>query len=309
MMPVDLPQLLTDTAAISQERITHKGLALNINLNDAISHFVISDPTRLRQVLINLIGNAIKFTDAGEITINAMPLEASKVRFEVIDTGIGMTEKAQSRLFKPFSQADESITRRYGGTGLGLMLCKEIVEALGGSIGVTSEVGKGSCFWFELPLEPTDDIEPATPLIATNELTISEDRPKDFSQLLVDKRLLLVEDNPVNQMVASKLLQKLGTVPDIANNGQEALDKLKVTSYDLVLLDLEMPVMDGYTTIAHIRTEENYSDVYRHQLVIVMSANALNEDKQRVLALGVDDYITKPINFLALKATLEKWIV
>jgi len=308
MLSINLPQLLNDTAAISQERIQNKGLTFNINLDAHLPQYVMGDPTRLRQVLINLIGNAIKFTDAGSITLNAIPLPNQTIRFEVIDTGIGMSEQAQARLFKAFAQADDSITRKYGGTGLGLMLCKEIVEVLGGHIGVSSEAGKGSCFWFNLPLAPAESQTQAPQLSAApaQETTLSA---PSASAILEGKRLLLVEDNPVNQMVASKLLQKLGTTPDIANNGQEALDKLKLASYDLVLLDLEMPVMDGYTTIGKIREEEGYCDDYRHQLVIAMSANALNEDKQRAFALGVDDYLTKPVNFVLLQSTLTKWLL
>lgn len=307
-LSIDLPQLLNDTAAISQERIQNKGLIFNINLDAHLPQYVMGDPTRLRQVLINLIGNAIKFTDTGSITLNAAPLPDQTIRFEVIDTGIGMSEQAQARLFKAFAQADDSITRKYGGTGLGLMLCKEIVEVLGGHIGVSSEEGKGSCFWFKLPLAPAESQTQAPQLSAdpAQKTTIST---PNASAILEGKRLLLVEDNPVNQMVASKLLQKLGTTPDIANNGQEALDKLKLASYDLVLLDLEMPVMDGYTTIGKIREEEGYCDEYRHQLVIAMSANALNEDKQRAFALGVDDYLTKPVNFVLLQSTLTKWLL
>jgi signal transduction histidine kinase/ActR/RegA family two-component response regulator len=309
MLSINLPQLLNDTAAISQERIQNKGLTFNINLDAHLPQYVMGDPTRLRQVLINLIGNAIKFTDAGSITLNAIPLPNQTIRFEVIDTGIGMSEQAQARLFKAFVQADDSITRKYGGTGLGLMLCKEIVEALGGQISVVSEVGKGSCFWFELPLPPAESQTqvPQPSAAPAQETTLSA---PSASAILEGKRLLLVEDNPVNQMVASKLLQKLGTTPDIANNGQEALDKLKLASYDLVLLDLEMPVMDGYTTIGKIREEEEgYCDDYRHQLVIAMSANALNEDKKRAFALGVDDYLTKPVNFGLLQSTLTKWLL
>jgi signal transduction histidine kinase/ActR/RegA family two-component response regulator len=309
ILSIDLPQLLNDMAAISQERIQNKGLAFNIQLDSKLPHYVMGDPTRLRQVFINLIGNAIKFTDVGSVTLNAMPMQNNYVRFEIIDTGIGMNEQAQGRLFKAFAQADDSITRKYGGTGLGLMLCKEIVEVLGGKIGIHSEVGKGSCFWFEVPLPPAESQLHAPQFIST---PTQLEQPTSQVKAVPDlggKRILLVEDNIVNQMVASKFLQKLGVTPDIANNGQEALDKLKETGYDLVLLDLEMPIMDGYTTISRIREEESYCDEYRHQLVIVMSANALNEDKQRMFSLGVDDYITKPINFLMLQAILEKWLI
>jgi len=317
---VDLKQLINDTAAISGERARSKGLNFTVTLAPTLPVFVMGDPTRIRQVLINLIGNAIKFTDEGSVSLSLAPSPTPEhIRFDVVDTGIGMSEKAQSRLFKAFAQADESITRKYGGTGLGLMLCKEIVEAIGGHIGVTSEQGKGSHFWFEIPLpmiHHTQVIAQSTHSASSDDSSANATQPQAeqstpiaIQTTLTGKTVLLVEDNPVNQMVATKLLNKLGVTPHIANNGQEALDKLKLATYDLVLLDLEMPIMDGYTTISNIRTEESYCDEYRHQLVIAMSANALNEDRQRAQALGVDDYITKPVNFVVLKATLEKWLI
>ena len=315
---VNLAQLISDTTAISGERARSKGLAFIVKVAPNLPTLVQGDPTRIRQVLINLIGNAIKFTGQGSITLSIEPTgQNDLIHFSVIDTGIGMSDKAKSRLFKAFAQADESITRKYGGTGLGLMLCKEIVEAIGGHIEVESELGKGSHFWFEIPLPLVntaqviehESSQTTTPSTQDTNPTQTTATPVTPEKTLSGKRVLLVEDNLVNQMVASKLLQKLGITPDIANNGQEALDKLQLATYDLVLLDLEMPIMDGYTTITKIREAESDCDTYCHQLVIAMSANALNEDKQRAFALGVDDYLTKPVNFVLLQSTLTKWLL
>jgi signal transduction histidine kinase/CheY-like chemotaxis protein len=313
---VNLAQLISDTAAISGERARSKGLGFIVDIDDKLPSLVLGDPTRIRQVLINLIGNAIKFTDRGKITLSVKPTTVENtIRFDVTDTGIGMTAVAKSRLFKAFAQADESITRKYGGTGLGLMLCKEIVEAIGGHIEVESELGKGSHFWFEIPLPTVAHSEIQPTAVMTSPVVTPQTNSDSETEMLVERTslegssVLLVEDNLVNQMVATKFLNKLGITPDIANNGQEALTLLASSRYDLVLLDLEMPIMDGYTTIARIREAEGYLDHYQHQVVIAMSANALNEDKQRAFNLGMDDYLTKPVNYPALQATLEKWLI
>lgn len=316
-LDINLTQLIQDTAAISGERARSKGLDFIVDSDDNLPSWVLGDPTRIRQVLINLIGNAIKFTDSGKITLSVKPTTTENmIRFDVVDTGIGMTPVAQSRLFKAFAQADESITRKYGGTGLGLMLCKEIVEAIGGHIEVESELGKGSHFWFEIPLPTAVLCETATmPETALSSLVTPQTRNDSETNSVVERAslegssVLLVEDNLVNQMVATKFLNKFGITPEIANNGQEALTMLASSHYDLVLLDLEMPIMDGYTTISKIREAEGYLDHYQHQVVIAMSANALNEDKQRAFTLGMDDYLTKPVNYSALQTTLERWLL
>jgi two-component system sensor histidine kinase/response regulator len=296
----NLHDLLNDAIDMIKERAESKQLAINTRFDEHLPILVLGDPTRLRQVLINLLGNAIKFTESGSVSLHVTcPTNSNTLLFEVIDTGIGMSESAQNRLFKAFSQADESITRQFGGTGLGLSLSKDLVELMDGHIGVDSELGKGSRFWFSMTLHVSDT--EVTPIP-------SSEAPQGELPQFNNHSVLLVEDNPVNQMVATKLLQKLGITPHIANNGQEALDRLALGGIDLVLLDIQMPIMDGYTTITHIRTHESYLDYHEHQLVIAMSANALTEDKDRAMALGMDDYITKPINFTVLHQKLSNWL-
>jgi signal transduction histidine kinase/ActR/RegA family two-component response regulator len=311
-IPLQLRELLEETISMQKNRIDQKGLALNLNLATDLPNDVLGDPTRLRQVLINLIGNAIKFTDQGSISLSVQAMPDNFIRFEVTDTGIGMNREAQAHLFQAFTQADNSITRRYGGTGLGLMLCKEIVEAQQGHIGVISEEGKGSTFWFELPMPVTQQHGLLdTVSIGDTDASISEHAntaPRTAIPLEL-ATLLLVEDNPINQIIASHFLERLNIKHDIANNGQEALECLARKSYDLVLLDLEMPIMDGYTTIKHIREQENGRNTTGQLTVIAMSANALNEEKQRAFNLGVNDYITKPVNFILLRDMLEKWLM
>lgn len=310
---IDLPQLIQDTAAITGERARAKKLIFDVILSEDLPRYILGDPTRIRQVLINLIGNAIKFTNQGSITVIARltPDQANHLRIEVVDTGIGMSVMALSRLFKPFAQADGSITRQFGGTGLGLVLCKELVEAMGGEIHVDSHIGHGSRFWFDLPfLLGTPSAELLKVVVPPQASESTASAGMVVTSKLSRIRLLLVEDNPVNQMVAMKFLNKLAIKQvSLAHHGEEALEKLAQSPYDVVLLDMEMPVMDGYTTLSKIREQELYNDDLPHQLVIAMSANALNEDKQRAFDLGIDDYITKPVNFAVLQATLEKWLL
>jgi len=295
----NLLDLLNDAIDMIKERAESKHLTVHTQFDANLPTLVLGDPTRLRQVLINLLGNAIKFTESGSVSLHVTRHTQGKtLHFEVIDTGIGMSESAQNRLFKAFSQADESITRQFGGTGLGLSLSKDLIELMNGQIGVDSQLGKGSRFWFSMTLEESDT--EITPLPTAE---VAQESIPRFTH-----NVLLVEDNPVNQMVATKLLQKVGITPEIANNGQEALDRLSLGGIDLVLLDIQMPIMDGYTTITHIRTHESYLDYHEHQLVIAMSANALTEDKDKAMALGMDDYITKPINFTVLHQKLSQWL-
>jgi CheY-like chemotaxis protein len=317
-IPLHLRELLEETISMQKNRIEQKGLQFNLDLSPDLPNYVLGDPTRLRQVLINLIGNAVKFTDHGSISLSVQTLSDDIVRFEVTDTGIGMNEEAQARLFQAFTQADNSITRRYGGTGLGLMLCKEIVEAQQGQIGVSSEVGKGSTFWFELPMPVTHQPSLHNTTSTSDSDTNIANRPTNTIKThnvhkaaipLEMATLLLVEDNPINQMIATNFLERLNIKHDIANNGQEALEYLASKSYDLVLLDLEMPIMDGYTTITNIREKEKNSNTAERLTIIAMSANALSDEKQRAFDLGVNDYITKPVNFILLRDMLEKWLM
>jgi CheY-like chemotaxis protein/HPt (histidine-containing phosphotransfer) domain-containing protein len=271
---------------------------------------------RIRQILINLINNAIKFTAQGSVTLN-VTRALDLLRFEIRDTGIGISPEVQARLFNPFVQADGSTTREFGGTGLGLSICKNLVELMGGTIGVDSEAGKGSTFWFTLPLEEAD-AQPELPQPHTSEqnstipsmeeLPASERlRVPDAGAALESGTLiLLVEDNAINQKVATLQLHKLGFATHAVENGQVAVEALETLPYGLVLMDCQMPVMDGFEATHLIRKSERESG--RHIPIIAMTANAMQGDRERCLQAGMDDYLSKPINPRELSATLARWM-
>ncbi|MDD1621661.1 MAG: ATP-binding protein, partial [Methylococcaceae bacterium] len=265
-------------------------------------HAVVGDPQRLRQVLINLIGNAIKFTDRGEvkITLNELSRNAGQVclQFSIIDTGIGMSQAQQDKLFQAFSQGDNSVTRNYGGTGLGLIISKQLIEQMGGTIRVFSQEGVGSTFTFTVMLgiaEPEDVRQPKR-------------RHQQFDlgklQAIRGARVLLVEDNEINRIVALELLAEARLQVDVAENGERALEKLATNRYDCVLMDVQMPVMDGCRATQVLRTMEGCTQVP----VIAMTANAMNDDRNQCFEAGMNDFIAKPILPKILYEMLLKWI-
>lgn len=266
-------------------------------------HAVIGDPQRLRQVLINLIGNAIKFTSEGQVSIDLKETErtASTIRlqFSIADTGIGMDAQQQAKLFQPFIQGDSSITRTYGGTGLGLVISKQLIEQMGGNISMISEAGKGSTFSFDICLGVTDIAS-----IRKKQQINRAGAIKLNLQPLFGAKILLVEDNEVNRLVASELLEQARIQVDCAENGQLALEMLRRHHYDCVLMDVQMPVMDGYQTTRQIRQME-----FSHYLpVIAMTANVMGDGRGKCLQAGMDDFIGKPILPDTLYATLLKWV-
>ena len=217
------------------------------------------------------------------------------------DTGIGVSQTALSRLFKPFSQADSSMSRKYGGTGLGLAICKHLAELMGGEIGVESGVGAGSLFWFTIQVEihraekaqPSGTLTEVSPALPTERRSELEDTNTTMMLRALGARILLVEDNRVNQRLAMKMLQKRGYVVDLAANGIEALELAEKFSYDLVLMDCQMPDMDGFETTRRIRESE--AGTGRHLSIVAMTANALQGDRERCLAAGMDEYLAKPV--------------
>ena len=278
-----------------------KGVQLEIQIDPQAARRVRGDGARLRQVLINLVGNAVKFTAEGSVAVRVSPRPASgrdAVLFEVIDSGIGIEPVSLERMFEPFMQADVSTTREYGGNGLGLAIAKELVELMGGTIGAESEPGRGSRFWFELGLPQAvgSIVQPARERVVK-----PRERRADPDAALV----LVVEDSPVNRLVAVHVLERCGYRTHVVNDGREALQALSTQTYDAVLMDCQMPDIDGYEATKELRRRESTG---RHTPVIAMTAHAMTGDRERCLAAGMDDYITKPVRSQTLADVLRRWI-
>jgi signal transduction histidine kinase/CheY-like chemotaxis protein len=297
-IPFDFRADIDEVLAIVSDRASSKGLNFIATIADDLPEHVMGDPTRLRQILVNLLVNAVKFTEKGSVELRIAP-EGERIFFSIRDTGIGMDQAARGRLFQAFGQADDSITRKFGGTGLGLVISRELVQAMGGDIEVDSAPGVGSCFWFSLPLqfvEKPKAADPSPSMAETGEGSLAE---------LVKGRLLLVDDNRVNQQLASAMLKKLGLAHDIANQGIQALEMMGARPYVAVLMDMEMPEMDGITATATWRKQERESHA-GHLPIIAMTANAMQEDKERCFDAGMDGYISKPVNMAALGGELRR---
>jgi signal transduction histidine kinase/ActR/RegA family two-component response regulator len=285
------------------ERARDKGLRLAIQLEQDVAKELMGDPVRLRQILINLIDNAIKFTDSGRVQLHISQRGQSRhstlLHFEVEDTGIGLRPEELTDIFDSFSQADNSASRKYGGTGLGLSIAKQLVELMGGSIGVESTPDKGSKFWFEIRLA----LQPQQPPDETQAVVDLED---EALSAIRGKRVLLVEDNPVNLEVAKYMLTSLGCEVTSRMNGREALQALADDRFDLVLMDCNMPLMDGYQATRELRHRERETGRKRTP-VIAVSADALGARKQAALDAGMDDHLNKPYVQEELNALLRRW--
>ncbi|WP_412479772.1 response regulator [Azonexus sp. IMCC34839] len=284
-----LGSLFENVLSMLNERALEKHLHLSFAL-PALPPLVCGDRTRLQQCLLNYATNAVKFTEHGSIFMTAALLEESDsdllIRFEVRDSGIGIAPEVQKRLFTPFEQADGSTTRQYGGTGLGLAITAKIAATMGGESGVSSEVGKGSTFWFSARLRKAAAAPPAHQESMTD--GVEQRLREDFSGI----RVLLVDDEPINQEITQELLEDLDFSIDTAENGQIALDLARRNAYDLILMDMQMPVMDGLEATRRIRALPGGQQL----LIIAMTANAFSEDRERCLAAGMNDFTTKPID-------------
>ncbi|MCA9446804.1 MAG: response regulator, partial [Candidatus Omnitrophica bacterium] len=304
--------LVEDTLAAIAPLAQKKGLALDFQLDAELQTVVRGDDSRLRQVLVNLLSNAMKFTHKGGIHVVGRVVSHSgqqaRMRLSVQDSGIGIPEDRRHRLFKAFSQVDSSTTRRFGGTGLGLSICRQLVELLGGEIGVESRLGVGSKFWFEIPLElvraPTSSPR-RRPAKAVSQAPAPAEPAKPVEASA--GHILVSEDNGINQLYISQLLQYFGYTCDVVNNGKEVLTALHEQAYDPILMDCQMPEMDGYEATRKIREQEQRNGTGEKIPIIAMTANAMAGDRERCLNAGMDDYVTKPINLDLLKLALERW--
>ncbi len=298
-----------DALTLLEAKAREKHLALTWDIDPEVPACVGGDPGRLRQVLLNLVGNAIKFTHAGRVAVTVAIGDRSDtqigLRFQVVDTGIGIPADRIGALFNVFTQVDGSTTRKYGGTGLGLAISKQLVELMGGTIGVESVEGGGTTFWFTATFTRLDD--PARPAGAEAPLHTSDAPGAPLEASRRPARILLADDNHVNVTVARAMLKKLGHTIDVARNGLEAVEALGRVAYDLVLMDCQMPELDGFDATRRIRAEGS-GCLAPNVPIIAMTANAMEGDRDRCLAAGMDDYLTKPINLQALGDAIDRWL-
>jgi signal transduction histidine kinase len=292
-----IADLLREAWTLIEDRAMAKGLELNTSC--AHSNLILKgDKTRLAQALVNYLGNAVKFTEKGTLTLGCRIEEETEtdylMRFEVTDTGIGMTEEQQGRVFDAFEQADRSSSRKYQGTGLGLTITKRIVQLMGGKTGVVSVLGHGSTFWFTCRLGKGQQVEVRQDTEVA-ELVLTRDYQ--------GRKILIVEDEPTNQIVIGALLAKIGLTVDIANNGREALDIVRQADYDIVLMDLQMPELDGLQATKELRALPDMERL----IIIAMTANAFDDDREKCLAAGMNDFIAKPFKPEIVFEKLVKW--
>jgi CheY-like chemotaxis protein len=332
---LDLRKTLADVIRLVAIQAHAKDLEVTSSVNPAVPEFIIGDPTRVRQILLNLCGNAVKFTQRGRVAVSVKVLTSSPeslvVLFDVQDTGIGIPADRLKALFRPFTQVDNSTTRRFGGTGLGLSIVKQLVELMGGQVGVNSREGVGSNFWFtarvgvlsrsaqgrrrlpqvlqEQPVLAVDDH--ATNHVALLDYRHARTQPIIHQQQLLTQRgrekwrILVAEDNAVNQKVAVRTLEKLGYRVDVVNDGREAVSAWESGRYDLILMDCEMPEVDGYEATRQIRSRETAG---RHIPIIALTAHAMKGAELECQTAGMDDYITKPVDRERLDACLDRFL-
>jgi two-component system sensor histidine kinase/response regulator len=297
-----LSAVLDNVASMVRQSARDKGLALEVEPN-GVPLWLRGDVTRLRQSLLNLASNAVKFTEHGSVVIRALLLKSRgvnlQVRFEVEDCGIGLTPEQKKNLFKDFHQADSSTARKYGGTGLGLALTKRLVEMMGGEVGVNSTAGKGSTFWFTVALEPGHG--PMPPQTRAETTHAGEMRLRETHR---GTRLLLAEDNPINADVVTQIIHAAGLDVTVAENGRIALERVREQQFALILMDMQMPELDGLEATKEIR---NYPS-YAHTPILALTANAFAEDRRACLEAGMNDVLTKPIEPALLYKALVHWL-
>ncbi len=298
----NIRQLAEETVDLFSNRASEQNVRLACFVQASVAAYVVGDPGRLRQILMNLLGNALKFTRDGSVSLHVFPDgeggDVVPLRFEVRDSGIGISPDKQDKIFSAFSQADGSTTRKFGGTGLGLAICRQLVELMGGTIGLESKEGEGSVFWFTLIL-PLGNVEKS--------ITVSQDNPLHDAAVRFTANVLVAEDNVTNQIVARGMMEQAGLTVDMVDNGQKAVAAAENGAYDLIFMDCQMPVMDGYEATGRIRRMEQQFGTPRVP-IIALTAHAMKGDREHCLAVGMDDYLSKPFSEQQLITLLRKWL-
>jgi len=300
-LSISLRPFLKEALALHGHAAQAKGVALESNVQDTVPEFTLGDACRLRQILINLVGNALKFTKCGSVRVDVDmegPESGQQIVFRISDTGVGIAPEILPKLFKPFSQAETSTTRHYGGTGLGLSICKLLVELMGGSINVKSVPDQGSTFTFSIPYVPCE--APSTVLAAdASKACATKNAQRE------DLKVLVVEDNPINQRVAKLFLDRLGCQGECVSSGEGCLEKLAQRPYDVILMDIQMPGMNGHETTRQIRSHAANGN--SGPWIVALTASAQDEDSTRCRDAGMDDFLTKPLRLEALNEALERF--
>jgi CheY-like chemotaxis protein len=295
--PFELRSAVEKTVALFTARAREKGLRLTVTIDERVPEVIAGDAGRLRQILVNLLGNAVKFTETGEVSLTITACDAPgdwrRISFLVRDTGPGIAPEHQQRIFESFSQVDASISRKFGGTGLGLAISRSLAEQMGGQLRVDSQVGHGAVFSFSILAETAELPRAKAPVIA----------PKVLMTDLPTLKVMVADDNPVNRRVAVGLLKRLGYQADSAASGKELLDRLQTIDYDVIFMDVQMPEMDGLEATRIIREE---LPTARQPKIVAMTAAAFPEDRARCLNAGMDDYVSKPIGMEELAAVLRQ---
>ncbi|MEP5766560.1 MAG: ATP-binding protein [Halieaceae bacterium] len=296
LQPIELRDFCEELFKPLVASLRNAAVDISLELAEDVPQWVQSDRERLRQILINLLGNAIKFTEQGRVSLIVRSAGSQELRFEVSDTGPGLSAAAQQIVFDPFTQLDLSTSRKHDGTGLGLPICQRLVQLLGGEIGVISEPGEGACFWFSLPCEaasvPVPDYVP--------------DPDESAQSQSLGLKILLVEDNPVNRLICEAMLSELGCSSESAENGEQALERWNAGQFDLILMDLSMPIVDGFEATTRIRAQEQAGTGATEVPIVALTAHAFEQDRDRCFAAGMNGFLTKPLSLEELARELGK---
>lgn len=299
----DLPQILSEVTLSLSKKARDKGISFTTDYSGVLPHRLIGDPIRIRQVLLNLAGNAVKFTETGGVSIRVLEQMVESARYlkvEIVDTGVGISDEQRSRLFHYFEQADDSTTRRFGGTGLGLAICKHLVQLMGGEIGFESVLNRGATFWFTLPLVQSQE--------GISLQAGSDAAPTETSISWENVHLLVAEDNEINQLFVKSVVKKLGCCADFCGDGVEALKAVGARSYSAVIMDCHMPEMDGFEATLAIRKLEAEGGTNRRIPIIALTASAMKEDYDRCMEVGMDLVLTKPLKVSEFKKAIGEFV-